>query len=119
MNQQAATAYSDSAASMHALLALAEPNRFRIVELLRSGPLTVTSITEQLELRQPQTSKHLKVLREAGIVATTAERNHRVYSLRPEPFRNLDDWLQTFRGTMQQRFDNLAEYLQEIQGQDA
>lgn len=97
------------------LSALSEPNRLNIVELLRQGPLTVGEIADQLGLRQPQTSKHLKVLSDNGIVEVQAEANRRIYKLRPEPFQALDSWIQSFQSVMQERFDNLDEYLKELQ----
>jgi DNA-binding transcriptional ArsR family regulator len=97
------------------LSALSEPNRINIVELLRQGPLTVGEIADQLGLRQPQTSKHLKVLSDNGIVEVQAEANRRIYKLRPEPFQALDSWIQSFQSVMQERFDNLDEYLKELQ----
>ncbi|MET3322329.1 UNVERIFIED_ORG: DNA-binding transcriptional ArsR family regulator [Peribacillus simplex] len=87
--------------NMTTLSALSEPNRMNIVELLREGPLTVGEIADQLGLRQPQTSKHLKVLSDNGIVEVQAEANRRIYKLRPEPFQALDSWIQSFRRVMQ------------------
>ena len=101
-----------------ALSALAEPNRMRIAELLRDGPLTVGEIADRIGLRQPQASKHLKVLSDHGIVDVQADANRRIYRLRPEPFRALDAWLHSFERVMQERFDNLDEYLQELQNRD-
>lgn len=101
--------------SITTLSALAEPNRIRIVELLREGPLTVGEIAERLGLRQPQTSKHLKVLSDNGIVIVTVDGNRRIYTLRPEPFEALDAWLQSFKSVTEERFDNLEEYLKEVQ----
>lgn len=100
------------------LTALAEPNRVRIVELLRGGPLTVGEIAEQVGLRQPQTSKHLKVLSEKEIVEAKVDANRRIYALRPEPFHALDAWLHSFERIMRDRFDNLDDYLQEFENQD-
>jgi len=97
------------------LSALAEPNRLHIVELLRNGPLTVGEIADRLGLRQPQASKHLKVLSESGILEVRAEANRRVYGLRTEPFQMLEVWLKSFPRAMEERFDKLEEYLQEIQ----
>jgi DNA-binding transcriptional ArsR family regulator len=94
--------------------ALADPNRMRIVELLREGPLSVGAIAERLGLRQPQTSKHLKVLADGGIVHVTIDANRRIYALRPEPFLGLDAWLQAFRPLMEERFDNLDDYLRSL-----
>lgn len=100
------------------LSALSEPNRMNIVELLRDGPLTVGEIADQLGLRQPQTSKHLKVLSDNGIVEVQADANRRIYKLRPEPFQALDSWIQSFRRVMQERFDNLDDYLKELQNKE-
>lgn len=98
------------------LSALAEPNRMKIVELLRYGPLTVGEIADRLGLRQPQASKHLKVLSDNGILEVTADANRRIYRIRPEPFQAMDSWLKSFR-VMEERFDNLDAYLQELQGE--
>lgn len=103
---------------MMTLSALAEPNRKDIVELLRDGPLTVGEIAVRLGLRQPQASKHLKVLSDNGIVEVQAEANRRIYKLRPEPFQELDSWVQSFRRVMQERFDNLDDYLRELQNKE-
>ncbi|MWC29862.1 ArsR/SmtB family transcription factor [Paenibacillus sp. MMS18-CY102] len=97
------------------LSALAEPNRMAIVELLRDGPLTVGEIADRLGLRQPQASKHLKVLSDNGILEMTAEANRRIYKLRAEPFQALDSWLNSFRRLMEERFDQLDDYLKELQ----
>lgn len=95
--------------------ALAEPNRLLIVELLRAGPLTVGEVADRLKLRQPQASKHLKYLLEAGIVELKAVANRRIYKLRSEPFKELDDWLESCRRVWDERYDNLDEYLEELQ----
>ncbi|MCS7464911.1 metalloregulator ArsR/SmtB family transcription factor [Paenibacillus doosanensis] len=100
------------------LSALAEPNRMHIVELLRDGPLTVGEIAERLGLRQPQASKHLKVLSDNGILEVKAEANRRIYKLRPEPFQALDSWVKSFRRIMEDRFDNLEDYLRELQNKE-
>lgn len=98
--------------------ALAEPNRMQIVELLRERPLTVGEIAERLQLRQPQASKHLRVLSEAGIVEAQVDANRRIYRLRPDPFRELDDWLESYRVIWEERFDRLDDYLQKLQGKE-
>ncbi|MGG4453820.1 ArsR/SmtB family transcription factor [Brevibacillus porteri] len=103
---------------MATLSALAEPNRMKIAELLRDGPLTVGEIAEQLGLRQPQASKHLKVLSDNGIVDMKAEANRRIYKLRPEPFQALDSWVKSFQRVMEERFDNLEDYLRELQNKE-
>lgn len=97
------------------LFALAEPNRLHIVELLREGPLTVGEIAERLGLQQPQVSKHLRVLHDAGLVAMQPAANRRIYQLRPEPLQELDVWLDTFRRIWDRRFDRLDRYLEDLQ----
>jgi DNA-binding transcriptional ArsR family regulator len=93
--------------------ALAEPNRLAIVELLRRGPQTVGAIGEQLHLYQPQVSKHLRVLRDAGLVAVQPRAQQRVYALRREPLRDLDRWLEHFRALWDERLASLERYLAE------
>lgn len=96
--------------------ALAEPNRLNIVDLLLDGPLPVGEIADKLELNQPQTSKHLRVLCEAGLVTVQPEANRRIYQLRPEPLQELDKWLDTYRRLWEARLDRLDDYLQVLQG---
>lgn len=77
--------------------------------------MTVGDIAERLQIRQPQASKHLKVLLEAGLVEVQAEANRRNYMLRSEPFQELDAWLNDYRRIWNERFDNLDEYLKKLQ----
>jgi DNA-binding transcriptional ArsR family regulator len=76
------------------LSALAEPNRLRIVELLNDGPHTVGEIADRLQIRQPLTSKHPRVLHESGVVEFDAEVNRRNYKFRSESFKELNYWLE-------------------------
>ena len=94
------------------LSALAEPNRFRIVELLRSGPRHVGEIESRLELQQPQVSKHLRVLRDAGLVVSSVHAQRRLYQLRSRPFRELDEWLDRYRSYWDSRLDDLEAHLE-------
>jgi DNA-binding transcriptional ArsR family regulator len=96
------------------MTALAEPNRMRIVELLREGPRPVGEIALRLRLRQPQVSKHLKVLNKAGLVDVHPYAQQRIYQLQSKPFEELDSWLETFRHIWEIRLDNLDEYLQKL-----
>ena len=93
------------------LSALAEPNRLRIVELLRDRPRPVGEIAERLRLRQPQVSKHLRVLSDAGLVDVRPVAQQRIYQLRSEPFNELDTWLETFRRSMSDRMDRLDDLI--------
>jgi DNA-binding transcriptional ArsR family regulator len=95
------------------LSALAEPNRLRIVELLRDRPRPVGEIAERLRLRQPQVSKHLRVLSDAGLVDVRPVAQQRIYQLRSEPFNELDTWLEKFRRSMSDRMDRLEDLISE------
>jgi DNA-binding transcriptional ArsR family regulator len=94
--------------------ALGEPTRLRIVELLRSGPRPVNDIGERLELTQPQVSKHLRTLKEAGLVDVQPIAQQRFYELRPQPLRELHDWLERYRQLWDARFDELDELVSEL-----
>jgi DNA-binding transcriptional ArsR family regulator len=96
------------------LAALAEPNRLRIVELLRAGAYPVGEIGERLHLRQPQVSKHLRVLKDAGFVNVEVRGPQRLYELRPEPLRELSDWVESFREVLDARFDRLDAHLERM-----
>jgi DNA-binding transcriptional ArsR family regulator len=97
------------------LIALAEPNRLQIVELLLDGPRPVGEIVDKLGLRQPQVSKHLRVLNDAGLVDVRPVAQQRIYSLKPQPFKELDDWLRSYRRLWEQRYDRFESVLQELQ----
>ena len=99
------------------MTAMAEPNRKRIVELLRDGPLTVGEIADRLGLRQPQASKHLKVLAESGVLEVEAKANRRFYGIKSAPFQALETWAQSFRRVTTERYDKLEAYLAELEGQ--
>lgn len=98
--------------------ALSEPSRFRIVELLRSGPRSVSDIGERLELNQPQVSKHLRVLKEAGLVDVEARAQQRMYELRPQPLRRLHRWLERYREIWDARFEQLDELIAELKEEE-
>lgn len=94
--------------------ALAEPNRFRIVELLRSGPRPVNEIGERLQLNQPQVSKHLRVLKESGLVDVQPRAQQRLYELRAQPLRQLHGWLERYRQLWDARFRELDTVIAEL-----
>lgn len=94
------------------MTAIAEPNRFRIVELLRDGPQPVGGIVAALNLGQPQVSRHLRLLAEAGVVEATKHAQQRIYRLRPEAMRELSDWTQRFAKLWAQRLDRLGAFLE-------
>ena len=105
--------------NIRTLSALAEPNRLHIVEYLRDGPHTVSEIASHLERPQPQVSKHLRVLSEAGIVEMQAAAQRRIYRLQAAPFDEMDSWLDTFRQVWENRLDALGGYLEELQENQA
>ncbi|MBE1490140.1 ArsR/SmtB family transcription factor [Plantactinospora soyae] len=90
---------------------LAEPTRRRILDLLRERPRSVGELTEQLGLTQPGTSKHLRVLREAGLVRVRPDAQRRWYELCPEPLAELDAWLAPYRWMWAGRLDALEQHL--------
>src|SRR5712691_5140084 len=96
------------------LSALAEPNRLAIVGLLRRKPLSVGEIVERLGLKQPQVSKHLRVLSGAGLVEARPHAQQRIYSLRAQPLKELDEWLEPYRRTRDERFDQLDDVLRDL-----
>lgn len=91
--------------------ALAQPNRFQIVELLRNKPRAVGELVHTLHIRQPQVSKHLKVLADAGIVEVRPQANQRIYELSPKKFKEIDLWLEKYRSLWTQRLDALEKVL--------
>lgn len=92
---------------------LTEPNRRRILDALREGDRSVTDLVDILDIAQPTVSKHLKSLREAGLVVVRPEAQRRWYRLRPEPLREVDAWLEPYRHAWSQRLDALARHLDE------
>src|ERR1700728_2813235 len=76
---------------------LAEPRRRRILDLVRDGERSVGELVEALAMSQPAVSKHLRVLREAGLVEARVDEQRRLYRIRPEPLAELDDWLAPYR----------------------
>ncbi len=91
---------------------LGEPNRLNIVELLSKNPYTVNQIAEKLKLNQPQTSKHLKILADAGIVEVKPIKNKRIYNLSPKVFKDLDAWLEKYRNLWEDRLERLEKMLE-------
>jgi DNA-binding transcriptional ArsR family regulator len=98
------------------LSALAEPNRFNIVELLRDfGAMTVGEIAQRLGLKLPQSSKHLHTLSEAGLVKAQVDANRRIYSLCTEPLVEMNDWLETFIRNKEEQLDRFEALLAKAQ----
>jgi len=94
---------------------LAEPNRRRILDELRQGERSVGELVERLALSQPAVSKHLRVLREADLVAARVDKQHRRYRLRPAPLAEVDAWLTPYRQYWATRLDALQAHLDQEQ----
>jgi DNA-binding transcriptional ArsR family regulator len=92
--------------------ALAEPSRRHILDLLRERERSVGELVDELQLSQPGVSKHLRVLREAGLVGVRAEAQRRVYQLRPGPLVELDAWLAPYRRLWSTSLDALEAHLE-------
>lgn len=86
---------------------LADPSRRRIVEVLRTGELQVNDLVDRLEIHQSGVSRHLRILSEAGFVRVRPDGARRLYSLRPEPFRELDAWVSGYRRLWESRLDRM------------
>jgi DNA-binding transcriptional ArsR family regulator len=97
-----------------ALAALAEPHRQRILDLLLAGPRPVGDLVAALSVSQPAVSKHLRVLREAGLVDVRVDAQRRLYSIRPEPLRAVDEWLAPYRRLWATSLDALEHHLDEM-----
>jgi DNA-binding transcriptional ArsR family regulator len=98
---------------------LAEPNRRRILDLLLDGDRPVGELVDRLGMSQPAVSKHLRVLRESGLVDVRQDAQRRVYRLRPEPLAEVDAWLEPYRKRWMDRFDRLEGHLETIQQSSA
>lgn len=98
--------------------ALAEPTRRRILDLLREQPRLVGELAELLAISQPGVSKHLKVLRDVGVVRVRQDAQRHWYELRPEPLQEMDAWLGTYRHLWESRLDRLDDYLQELKAKE-
>jgi DNA-binding transcriptional ArsR family regulator len=91
--------------------ALADPTRLSILEILRSGERTVNDITDSVDIHQSGVSRHLHILYEAGFVQVRPDGQKHFYSLRAEPFREIDSWIRKYRSFWEARLDKFAEAL--------
>jgi DNA-binding transcriptional ArsR family regulator len=98
---------------MSAYAALAEPHRRQILDLLREGERSVNYLVARLNLSQPGVSKHLKVLRESGLVEVRPDGRQRWYGLRAQPLAEVDEWLEPYRRYWSGRLDALEQHLEE------
>jgi DNA-binding transcriptional ArsR family regulator len=97
---------------------LAEPNRRRILDELRAGEVAVGTLVAALSVSQPAVSKHLRILRDAGLVEVRGDAQRRLYRLKSGPLREVDDWLAPYRSQWGARLDDLAARLNEEAAHD-
>ena len=99
---------------MHATLfdALAEPTRRRLVEILHAGEHSVNDLVAEVKTAQPGVSRHLRILHEAGLVTARRDGQRRLYSLRPEPLRELEAWARRYAHAERERLQRLAEFIE-------
>ena len=98
-------------AALDVLEVIAEPTRRRILDAVREGERSVNDLVEQVGMHQPGVSRHLKVLRDAGLVEVRRDAQRRLYRLRPEPLMELDAWLEPYRTEWTARLDSLERHL--------
>ena len=94
-----------------AFAVIAEPNRRAILSLLASSERSVSEIEHSLRIPQPSVSKHLRVLREAGFVESRIDAQRRLYRIRPDPLKEVEDWLAPFRRFWSAHLDALERHL--------
>ena len=97
--------------ALAALQVLGEPRRLQILDLLRDGERPVGDLVGRVGLSQPAVSKHLRVLKEAGLVEARPDAQRRLYRIRPEPLAELDDWLASYRKLWTTHLDRLEDHL--------
>src|SRR5512138_1785534 len=100
---------------MHVFETLADPSRRAIVEALRGGETAVNDLVERVAIHQSGVSRHLRILSEAGFVQVRPDGARRLYSLRSEPFRELDQWLSGYRAMWEARLDRFGAALERRQ----
>jgi DNA-binding transcriptional ArsR family regulator len=98
--------------------AIAEPRRRQILDLLARGERPVNDLVAALGLAQPQVSKHLKVLREVGLVSVRGSGRQRLYTLNADRLKPVHDWVKAFERFWSDSLDRLDEYLRELQGKE-
>jgi DNA-binding transcriptional ArsR family regulator len=99
------------------LQVIAEPRRQAILDLLRDGELPVGELVDRLGMSQPLVSKHLRVLKDAGLVQVRADAQRRLYRIRPEPLAEVDEWLAPYRALWTASLDRLEQHLERRRNQ--
>ncbi len=106
-----------AATTADAFNAVAEPRRRQILDVLANGERRVNDLVDALGLAQPQVSKHLRVLREVGLVDARDEGRERIYRLNGRPLKPIHDWLKNYERMWTERFEALDEVLEELKGE--
>jgi DNA-binding transcriptional ArsR family regulator len=107
-----------AATTTDAFNAVAEPRRRQIVDLLAGGERPVNDLVEALGIAQPQVSKHLRVLREVGVVAVREDGRQRLYRLNGSALKPIHDWVKNYERLWSERFDQLDAVLEELKQQE-
>ncbi len=107
-----------AATTTDAFNAVAEPRRRQLLDVLAGGERSVGGLVEALGLGQPQVSKHLRVLREVGLVEVRDEGRRRIYRLNGVPLRPIHDWLKGYEDTWNERFDRLDTVLEDLKKEE-
>ncbi|HET9385896.1 MAG TPA: metalloregulator ArsR/SmtB family transcription factor [Gemmatimonadales bacterium] len=107
-----------AATTTDAFNAVAEPRRREILDLLAKGERPVNDMVQRLRLSQPQVSKHLRVLREVGLVEVREDGRHRLYRLNGRPLKSIHAWVKNYEQAWNERFDRLDEVLDELKREE-
>ena len=107
-----------AATTTDAFNAIAEPRRRHILDMLAEGEKSVSDIVAQLPVSQPQVSKHLKVLKDVGLVETRAQGRNRLYRLDARALKPVHDWVSEYERLWNERLDRLDGYLEDLQGKE-
>ena len=102
------------AATLDVLEVIAEPTRRRILDAVREGERSVGELVEQVGMHQPGVSRHLKVLRDAGLVEVRRDAQRRLYRVRAEPLHSIDEWLAPYRAMWSAHLDDLERHLDSV-----
>jgi len=108
-----------AATTTDAFNAVAEPRRRQILDLLTEGEMTVNELVDLVGLPQPQISKHLRVLREVGLVTSRDDGRQRMYRLEGQPLREIYEWVKQYERMWEERFEALDEVLDELKQEEA
>lgn len=96
---------------MNAFAVISEPSRRCLLDLLLDGPKPVSTLVAAIGMSQPVVSKHLRVLRDAGLVKVTPDGQRRLYSINPQPLAEVDEWLEPYRRFWSEKLDALEQHL--------